>query len=216
MRYFSYQRGIYRRFNNKKRLFNTGFFHFSASCHCGLQASCVKSAAWTCTRPALAVIISLLQHRRHFNGVGMPLNPELNTKKTPGPCFPAESCLVRCSTRASHRRAQPLDLRWEWMARTAAQAKPQRQTPNFANEHQTFGCQLGRQMDAVFFSPPSLPSAVRAQLLLRARVQLVLQQKEDKQIYLSSKKERLLLTPPPRHHHSSGNNQLLCWASVHY
>lgn len=30
---------------------------------------------------ALAAIISLLQHRRHFNGVGMPLNPELWTEK---------------------------------------------------------------------------------------------------------------------------------------
>lgn len=68
------------------------------------------------------------------------------------------------------------------MARTAARAKPQRQTPNLANEHQTFGCQLGTQMDAVFFTL-SLPSAVRAQLLLRATVLLVLQQKEDKQIY---------------------------------
>lgn len=102
------------------------------------------------------------------------------------------------------------------MARTADRAKPQRQAPNLANEHQTFGCQLGTQMAAVFVRPP-LPSTVRAQLLLRAAVLLVLQQKEDKQINLSSKKLKLLLlTPPPHQHQSSGNNQLLCWASVQY
>lgn len=167
MPYSIYQRNIYRTFNSKKWLLIAGFFHFSASCHCGLQASCIERAASTAT---LAVIISLLQHKRHFNGVGMPLNPELwrewekakkkGTQKPPRPCFPAESRLLRGSTRASHRRAQPLDLRLEWMARTAARAKPQRQTPNLANEHQTFGCQLGTQMDAVFFlffifPPPS-------------------------------------------------------------
>lgn len=58
------------------------------------------------------------------------------------------------SMRASHRRAQLLDLRWEWMERTGAWAKPQRQTPNFASEHQTCGCLLGTQMDVVFLLPP--------------------------------------------------------------
>lgn len=74
MPYSIYQRNIYRTFNSKKWLLIAGFFHFSASCHCGLQASCIERAASTAT---LAVIISLLQHKRHFNGVGMPLNPEL-------------------------------------------------------------------------------------------------------------------------------------------
>lgn len=66
------------------------------------------------------------------------------------------------SMRASHKPAQLLDLRWEWMERTRARAKPQTHNPNFSNKHQTCECQLGTQMDVVIFFFFSLPSSFTA------------------------------------------------------
>lgn len=54
--------------------------------------------------------------------------------------------------RASHKQAQLLDLRWEWMEGMRVWAKPQRQTPNLTNKHRPHECQLGTQM-YVAFSP---------------------------------------------------------------
>lgn len=109
------------------------------------------NSAPTSVPSTVAVIISLLQYRRHFKWGGMPVNPELWKNKALFSCRERSLC---DSMRASHRRAQLLDLRWEWMERTGAWAKPQRQTPNFASEQPTCGCQLGTQMDAVFLLPP--------------------------------------------------------------
>lgn len=109
------------------------------------------NSAPTSMPTTVVVIISLLQYRRHFKWGGMPVNPELWKNKA---LFSCRERSLRDSMRASHRRAQLLDLRREWMERTGARAKPQRQTPNSASEHQTCGCQLGTQMDAVFLLPP--------------------------------------------------------------
>lgn len=99
-----------------------------------------------------AVVISHPQERRDFNGgwirAADASDPELWKNKALFSCWERS---LQDSIRASHKRAQLLDLGWEWMERTRARAKPQKQTPNLANKHQPRECQLGTQMHVVFF-----------------------------------------------------------------
>lgn len=117
----------------------------------------------------VAVVSHLRERRAYKRGWIRAVDgsdPELWKNKALFSCWERS---LQDSVRASHNRAQLLDLTWEWMERTRARAKPQRQTPNLANKRQPRECQLGTQMDVFFFSSPSTadrPSAHRAALQL--------------------------------------------------
>lgn len=100
----------------------------------------------------VVVVISHPQERRDFSRGWIRAvdtsDPELWKNKALFSCWDRS---LQDSIRASHKQVQLLDLRWEWMERTRARAKPQRQTPNLTNKHQPRECQLGTQMYVVFF-----------------------------------------------------------------
>lgn len=112
----------------------------------------ILSATPTRMPSRVAVVISHPQERRGSNGGRIRAldasDPELWKNKALFSCWERS---LQDSIRASHKQAQLLDLRWEWMERTRVRAKPQRQTPNLANKHQPRECQLGTQMYVVFF-----------------------------------------------------------------
>lgn len=79
----------------------------------------------------------------------------LNSGKT-RPCFPAESAHYKRQYKSFPQVSTTPWPQREWMERTKAWAKPQRQIPNLANKHQPWDCQLRTQMytwSVLFFSP---------------------------------------------------------------
>lgn len=208
MRYYSYQRDIHRTLNSKKRVFKAGFFHFSASCRCGLQASCVKKGSVDSPHLHLSSVFFSTGGILMESGCLWTLNSgeseRETTQKTPKALFSCREPLIAWQYESF---PQASTTTWPQMgvnSKDGSSGQTTEADSQPCQRDQTFGCQLGTQMDAtfffaVFFLVPTPPSpfyckGTAAPLCCGATL---LRQKEDKQIYLSSKKRRdyLLVLP---------------------
>lgn len=87
--------------------------------------------------------------------------------------FLLRALITRQNENTSHKQAQLFDLRWEQIEKMNAWAKPQSQTPNFANSTRPMNVRPGRRWVFFFFFFFASSSTADASFSIREPLQLL-------------------------------------------